>query len=227
MVRLDGSRSAGAARWLTIHDDLLRGIAHTLSNRVSTIDAASYMLGLEGSDTAQHAATLRDETGRLEELLRALRLLPRRVEARGEPVMADDAVSGALAVYAHHGDLHGVPCDVAIEGDVPPLFADPVALQHALLVGLTAAGRAAKAQRQVNGDGRVRVHVTGTSEDVHFTITATDVVLIDCQEVEDDAASDADAIDFLLDTHGGRSTSRHGGAQFSVPSLTAARRSGF
>lgn len=226
MVRSDESDRAGAARWLMIHDDLLRGIAHTLSNRVSTIDAAAYMLELGGTDVALQTATLRGETTRLEELLGALRILPRRADTPAEPVMPNDAVRAALAVHAHHGDLHGVPCDVDIASDVTPGYADPLALQHALLVGLSAAGRAVKAQRLVNGAGRVRVHVTASADTVQFAITAADVVLLPCEEVEHDAQSDAAAVAWLLGDNDGLSTSHHGGAMFTVPTLTAARRRG-
>lgn len=209
-----------------IHDDLLRGIAHTLSNRVSTIDALAYMLELDGSDVAQQTATLRSETAKLEELLHALRILPRRSEAHAEPVMADDVVRAALAVHSHHGDLYGLPCDVEIDRNVQPGYADPLALQHALLVGLTAAGRAVKAQRLVNGAGRVHVHAAAGPDTLQFTVTAADVSLLDCEEVEHDARSNADAVAFLLADHDGTSTSRHGGAEFTVPTLAAARRGG-
>lgn len=226
MVRSDERDRAGAARWLMIHDELLRGIAHTLSNRVSTIDAAAYMLELEGSDVAQQTTTLRSETARLEELLRALRLLPRRLERHPEPLMADDAVSGALSVHAHHGDLHGVPCDVEIGRDVPPGYADPIALQHALLVGLSVAGHCVKSQRAVNGAGRVLVRVTGTDDSVRFVISAADVTLLDCKEVDDIAQSDADAVSWLLDEFDAGSHPHPGGVQFDIPTLAAARRSG-
>ncbi len=225
MVRSDEADRAGAARWLMIHDELLRGIAHTLSNRVSTIDAAAYMLELDGTDVVQQTATLRSETVRLEQLLSALRILPRRADTPAEPVMPDDMVRAALAVHSHHGDLHGVPCDVDIASDVMPGYADPLALQHALLVGLSAAGRAVKAQQLVNGAGRVRVLVTGNADTVQFAITAADVVLLPCDEVEHDAESDAAAVAWLLGSNG-QSVSHHGGTVFTVPTLAAARRRG-
>lgn len=209
-----------------IHDELLRGIAHTLSNRVSTIDAAAYMLELEGVDVAPHAATLRGETARLDGLLQALRILPRRLERQPEPLIAADSVTAALSVQVHHGDLHGVPCDVEIEGDVTPGYADPLSLQHALLVGLCAAGHAAHAERGVNGAGRVRVHVASDAEVVRFTVTAVDVTLLACQETDEIAARDADAVAWLLRESDGQSTPQIGGVLFTVPTLAAARRSG-
>jgi signal transduction histidine kinase len=213
------SQGAGAARWLTIHDELLRGLAHALSNRVATIDAATYMLGLEGADVAGHTATLRGETERLEAVLYALRALVGH-DGGAEPVMPGDAVQGALALHAHHGDLRDIPCDVAIDPAVPPAYADPVALQHALLVAVTAARRAAGA------GGRVSLRVSSTTDVVEFFVDAVEAVdhaaAVPAGAGHDDG--DAEAIDWLLGAHGGRSAARSGGRAFTVPTLTAARK---
>jgi signal transduction histidine kinase len=212
------SEHAGAARWLTIHDELLRGLAHTLSNRVATIDAATYMLTLDGADVASQIATLRAETGRLEALLHALRALPRRADADAdaEPVLPNDAVQGALALHAHHGELRDVPCDVNIDADVAPAYADPVALQHALLVAITAARTGAH-----RAGGRVTVHVSSGADVVRFAITLDG----DGDEASGrERASDALAIDWLLGAHGGRSEPAPGAIAFTVPTLAAARK---
>ncbi len=107
MERLAESR--GAERWLAIHDELLRGIAHTLSNRVATISVVAYMLGVDGADVGQQAGTLQGETERLEELLHGLRALSRSESAIAEPLMPMDAVRAALALHVHHADLRDVP----------------------------------------------------------------------------------------------------------------------
>jgi signal transduction histidine kinase len=206
------SEHAGAARWLTIHDELLRGLAHTLSNRVGTIDAATYMLTLEGADVAPQVETLRGETERLEALLHALRALPRRAGADAEPVMPGDAVQGALALHAHHGELRDVPCDVHIDADAAPAYADPVALQHALLVAINAARTAAQ-----RGGGHVRVQVSGNADVVRFTVGTNSV------DPDGRPADDALAIDWLLGAHGGRSEANAGAVVFTVPTLMAAR----
>ena len=208
------SESAGAARWLTIHDELLRGLAHALSNRVATIDAASYMLGLEGADVAGHTATLRGETERLEALLHALRALVGH-EGGPEPVMPGDAVQGALALHAHHGDLRDIPCDVEIAPDTMPAYANPAALQHALLVALGGARRAA------GTGGRVRVRVTSTGDEVAF---AADALGADGVGADPEDGRDAEAIGWLLRTHGGQGAAHAGGRAFTVPTLAAARR---
>jgi len=216
------SAGRAAARWLTIHDELLRGLAHTLSNRIATIDAATFMLGLDGADAQGQCATLRGETERLEALLRAMRTLPRHGNAAAEPVMPGDAVQGALAVQAHHNDLRDVRCDVMIDGDVPPAYAEPLSLQHALLVAIAAAGHAA-------GPAGIVLHVSATSDVVRFSVTPRDApgsndVVDSAGDMADEHVADAEAIGWLLAAHGGKAMPVRGGAEFTVPTLAAARR---
>jgi signal transduction histidine kinase len=217
-VRKSGaSGRAGVARWLAIHDELLRGIAHALGNRAATMSAAAFMLDFEGADVARHAAVLRAEGEALEELLGALRVLPRREESAAEPVMPGDAVRVALAILAHHGDLRGVPVSVSLGDDVPPVYADPIALQHALLVALTAACRAAGA------GGRARLDVTSDGDAVHFAALAEGAVF--GGETADPEAN-ADAAAWLLEAHGGSATPHAAGCLLQLPTLQAARRQG-
>ena len=213
MGRSGVNAHAGAARWLTIHDELLRGLSHTLSNRVATIDAATYMLTLDGADVASQTATLRSEAERLEALLHALRALPRQDGGDAEPVMASDAVQGALSLHSHLGELRDVPCDVTVDADAMPGYADPVALQHALLVALTTARRSAH-----RAGGRVTVRVSGDAAVVRFAVDADSD-----DESRSDRANDAVAIDWLLGAHGGRSEPEAAMLTFTVPTLAAAR----
>ncbi|MES2521492.1 MAG: hypothetical protein V4617_02255 [Gemmatimonadota bacterium] len=210
------SGHAGAARWLTIQDELLRGIAHTLSNRVATIDAAAYMLQFDGANIAAQSAVLRGEGELLEALVFALRAIPRRSDAAAEPVMPSDAVHAALTLHAHHNELRDIACETRIEPDVQPVFVDPLALQHALLVGLTAARSAA------GTGGLAIVQVTGTDDSVQFSVTARDVV----HAAADGGSDDAAAIGWLLSGYHGECTVQHGGSSFRVPTLGAARRAG-
>ncbi|MEQ1690937.1 MAG: hypothetical protein ABMA00_06610, partial [Gemmatimonas sp.] len=60
---------SGAARWLSVHDDLLRGLTHSLSNRLGTISALAYMIELKPDSLGTSAATLRAESERLDALL--------------------------------------------------------------------------------------------------------------------------------------------------------------
>lgn len=208
------SIESAAARWLAIHDELLRGISHALSNRIATVGAATYMF--EHGDVAveQAVASLRGESERLEQLLQQLRLLPQRLEAAAEPITADDACNSAVKLHAHHGELRDFVCDTTVDPDVYPIWAEPHGFGHALLVALTTAKRNA-----VNGS-RIALRVSGDAAVVRFRVVADEHV------AEADALNevDASAASWLLAPHGGTARALPHGCELEVPTLLAARR---
>ena len=96
---------AAVARWLVIHDELLRGITHALSNRIATIAAAAYLLEQSDVPIEQTIQSLRTENERMDTVLQQLRQLPERPGADAEPMTVDDACATAVKVHAHHGEL--------------------------------------------------------------------------------------------------------------------------
>ncbi|MEP6836174.1 MAG: hypothetical protein ABJB74_22485 [Gemmatimonas sp.] len=203
-----------AARWLAIHDELLRGITHALSNRIATIGAAGYML--EHGDVAveQTIHSLREETDRMDALLQQLRQLPERPGADPEPMTVNDACAAAIKVHAHHGELRDFECDVAVDTDVYPVWAEPQALVHALLVALTAAKRNA-----VPGS-RILMKATGNTNVVNIRVVACDGT------VERDVLNvvDANAARWLLKKNGGSARAVDNGCELELPTLLAIRR---
>lgn len=214
------SEQRGAARWLTIHDDLLRGLTHTLSNRIGTISAIAYMLALKPQAAETSADTLRIESEQLDALLQLLRLLPRRADAVFEPVLPTDAITQALQLQAHHPEFRDLQSTVVVDGDLQPAYVDPAVLTMAVVTATGAAHRA------VGTGGHIRVIVSCT----------TDVVQIDIRPESTDAmtngltadariADDVCAIDWLLGPYGGRGTISTAGIAVVIPTLQAARRS--
>jgi hypothetical protein len=226
-----GVEHPGAERWLAIHDELLRGIAHALSNRVATMSVVTFMLDAPGADVGRQADALRGETEQIEALLMAMRALPRGIDGGAEPMIAGDAVRGALALHAHHGELRDVPCEVVTEGDVPPVLADPQALLHAVVAALTAARRHAASR----GTG-ARLTVRGTADRVQLVagIDGETLEPIDAGapggdagiDATIDAATEADAAAarWLLQEDGGHAIARPAGLLLELPTLQAARR---
>ncbi len=217
----EGSGRAEAAHWLTVHDELLQGIAHTLSNRVATIGAAAYMLGIEGANVVQQSTILRGECESLEELLHALRDLPRRVGSVAEPVMPNDVVRGALALRAQCGELREIGYRISVDSSVLPAFGDPTALQHATLVALHAADRCASGADM--GKKQIFIDVSGSAEAVTFTVSCSDSARDDsanATEIERTAST----IEWLISPEGGKSQAHARGVSFQVPTLLAARR---
>jgi len=206
------------ARWLEVHDELLRGVTHALSNRVATISAAAYMLEHEDVTGAQAAASLREESERMDALLQLLRLLPSRDDREFEPVSPGDVISQAVAMHAHHCDMRDVRVAVTTADGVLPVWVEPHAFLQALLLALTTAKRAAFAS-----SSEVTVAVTGDA----------DVVCVTVHPVSADATADADSTRDVSSAHGclqralGSAVARDdGGCVLMVPTLPAARRAG-
>ena len=231
------NRNTNAAYWLTVHDELLQGIAHTLSNRVATIGAAAYMLDIDGANVTQQSTILRGECDRLEELLHALRGLPRSTSGSAEPVMPSDVVRGAIAIRAQCGEFREIDYRISVDSAVPPAYGDPVAMQHALLIGLHAADKAC-AQGQHTGRKEIVVEVTGNADTACFTISCAEPVKKQwsrpAQSVSEalartdidvaDTERAASAIEWLIAADGGTCTPHDDGAKFELPTLIAARR---
>lgn len=205
---------SSAARWLTIHDELLRGISHALSNRIATVGAASYMIEHGDIAVQQAVESLRSETERMDQLLQQLRLLPERIGAAAEPITADDACNSAIRLHAHHGELRDIACNVTVDPDVYPVWAEPHALCHALLVALTTAKR-----NSANG-AAVTITVSGDSNIVRFSAVAPE------HTSDADVLNEADAraAAWLLAPNGGNARSLDHGCELELPTLLAVRR---
>jgi signal transduction histidine kinase len=206
------------ARWLEVHDELLRGITHALSNRIATISAAAYMLEHEDVTCQQAAESLRLETERMDALLQLLRLLPSRDDTGFEPVAPRDIVEDAVALHAHHCDLRDVVIDVQTDPDVLPVWVEPHALMQSLLLALTAAKRAAFPNML-----GVTLHIGGDSDTIRISVYPDGGASVDAPRTAIDAA----AGDSCVQSAHGRMTPRaDGGCEITLPSLPAVRRAG-
>ncbi len=209
---------SGSARWLTVHDDLLRGLTHALSNRVGTIAAASYLLGSMPETVASAAVTLRDESDQLDGQLQLLRLLPRRADAANEPVVPTDMTAQACALLRYHPELGDIAIDTALDGDLQPAYVDPVSTILALTVAIAAAQRAA------GSHGRVVVRIACDTEWVRLIVTAHSAGESDVPALEQAIADDVAAVRWLLASSGGDATGEPGRMTVALPTLQAARR---
>ncbi len=220
MERSDVSSDVGAARWLSVHDDLLRGLAHAFSNRVATVAAIAALIDSTRVPDERVLTGLRMDADRLDGLLEQLRQLPRRDDADLEPLMPGDSVRAALALFEHHPEYRDVGCAVVVADDVQPVRADPLALQHALCVALTAACRVATGR---DGTARASVRMALSTEgDVVRIEVSTDG---STGEGDADAlALDAGAISWLLARSNGHGHAYPYGCLIELPTLQASRR---
>jgi hypothetical protein len=159
--------------WREVLDELLRGVAHALSNRVATVSASAYLASGGEPLEPDMAAALSAESERLERLLADIRLLPSPVEASEEPVMLADVVTQAIDLHRHHLGLREVPVRVMNDASTPPIAVNPVVLTHVLLVMLTAVRMAARDTTSITADGRattpeVVVTIDGNAEEARL-----------------------------------------------------------
>lgn len=122
-----------SAGWPAVSDSLIGGIAHALSNRIATLAALAELMRMD-DDVAANAEMLRTEVGRLEALVRALRLLGTEGEVSPEALDMPELLGEAIALHRHHRDLRDVAI-VVEEGERPrPVRAARARLAQALLM---------------------------------------------------------------------------------------------
>lgn len=207
--------AAGITRWLVIHDDLLRGLAHAMSNRLATIGAVASVLGGGSTPDERFVRGLQQDAEQLETLLQTLRQLPRRGDAMPEPMLVTDAVETARRLVEHHPDLRAVGVTVTALNDVVPVLADPVALAHAMAVSLVAAVRHGGAEPEI-------VLTLETVADEVVVCVGGD---IDTPVAADsEAQADRAAIDWLLSGSHGRADPEVPGTVIRLRTLQASRR---
>lgn len=215
-------------RWLTVHDDLLAGLAHAFSNRIATVSAVASLLDASRPPDERVLFGLRQDADRLDGLLEALRRLPRRGTAALEPMMPGDGVQAALSLFAHHPDFRDRHCTVLAADNVQPVRAEPSALQHAICVALAAVCRTDAASGSAARSG-VRVSLSTEGDMVRIEVAsdggadgATDggIEPRAPAELEIDVA----AIDWLLETSHGRGRASPSGCAIELPTLAASRR---
>ena len=209
------SLAHGLERLRAIHDEIVRGVAHAMSNRVASLSAGLYVLGEHGTASATSVAALQSELDRMEQLLTQLRMIPRE-NIPAEPLLALDSARTAVALHEHHGELRNVTCDVQDIGAVPPARAEPQALLHALLVAINAA-------KQSAGSGNARLVLDTEHDIVRFTATS-DMSNPDITADNTTFAAEATAANWLVAPSGGRAYAIATGCVVEVPTLASTRR---
>ena len=149
-----------AARWSELCDALIRGIAHSLSNRVGALMA----LGHAERDalTAADAEMLGQEVDRLLEINRLLKLLPADRSPRREGLMIEDVLVDVMALLAVHPLLRDIEWQTP-RGDAQPVRTERWALLRMLLLLLERAGMA-------SGERRVVITTSGDEEHVRVRV---------------------------------------------------------
>jgi hypothetical protein len=160
---------ATADLWLSVSDDLIRGLTHALNNRFAAIASLARLVSDDGTGASPLLAALSKEIDTLERSLRLLRWLPSNPKESAEPVRLRDLMPEILELHRLSGVALDLEFDVRSDGDTPALWVEPVRLAHALLLLLNVASRLALAnqtpvvQIRVSGDDEVVSVVLGAS----------------------------------------------------------------
>jgi len=120
------------AEWAELSESLLRGLVHSLNNRITALSAFAELAEMGDRDFTVHAV-LSGEVARLHQVNQLLRLLvpddPVPAAMEVGPVLAD-----AVALHAHHARLRAVSCEVVRDDIALPVRAPRWALLRLLLV---------------------------------------------------------------------------------------------
>lgn len=144
---------AGAVEGVVVvFQAMLRGLSHTLSNRVAALLALGEALQPGQPADAELVAALRQEAARLEELLRLQRLLGGSAHGGthggthggAEPVHLPDLLPDVVALHAQRSASRELPLDVTGDPAVLPVRVRPSALVQALLALVTAGAESAR-----------------------------------------------------------------------------------
>ena len=145
-----------------LRDGLIAGLAHALSNRISTLSVVAQTLEMEDADPAQLAEMLGQEVTRLEEILRLMRLVP--ADGRAEPLLVPELMSDVASLARHQRDLRGVDVDFDGDRDVLPIYGERSTTILRVLERITDAARAGRTRVTVKWSGdaaAVTIDVSG------------------------------------------------------------------
>jgi C4-dicarboxylate-specific signal transduction histidine kinase len=134
-----------ADAWSEVSETLVRGLAHALSNRISTIGTIAELLRVDGDDPVAMSEMLGVETRRLEDLLEQMRALSSRSAGRLDAMRLTDAVAGAMSLHSYHPERRAIAITVEPGDESRPVLGDEIRLQRELLILLDAATTAALA----------------------------------------------------------------------------------
>jgi hypothetical protein len=142
-------------RWSSALEGLLRGFAHSLSNRGAALSGLAQVLGHSPEVPEPMREALADEAGRLDRLVSLFRLLPTSSPVAVRP---GDLLTDVVALHRLDPEMLELEYDVGTDGDPLPVFGDPGVLARAMLMLLWAVARGAPT------GARLRLGVSGDEE---------------------------------------------------------------
>lgn len=124
---------------MTLSDELLAGLVHTVNNRVTALSVCAELAQL-GDQQMISDGILSSEVSRLQEASTQLALLPARPRV-AEALELRTVLDDAIALHAQHPRLRTIECVVEVDGALQPVRAPRWALLRLLVILVDAAKR--------------------------------------------------------------------------------------
>src|SRR5664279_2355599 len=111
-----GHTRSVADAWSEVSETLVRGLAHALSNRISTIGTIAELLRVDGDEPVAMSEMLGVE----------MRGLSSRSAGRLDAMRLTDAVAGAMALHSYHPERRAIAITVEPGDESRPVLGDAI-----------------------------------------------------------------------------------------------------
>ena len=156
-----------ALQWLSASSDVFRGLNHSLSNRMLSLEMLS-TVAERGEDVDDDLlAIVAGEAGRFRTLLKLYRVMESSDRTASEPALIGDILPDAIALFGYDSVLRDTRIALAPIGDLAPVLLQPSACVQSLLVALIAVARVIPREEQVG----IVVRCSGDAEWVTVTVS--------------------------------------------------------
>jgi len=198
--------------WAEESEAIIRGLAHTLSNRAAALGLAGESLEDEEAEVRREAsAQVQKEVEQIAEIARLLKLLPRDGVGRPQALQLSEVLADAVALHGHHLELRGITLATSVSASALPVRVDRWALLRALVLLIAGARRGAQTEGGEGGGGEaVTIFVEGTEMESWV-------------RTESDGGTASEELEALAGAMDGRVDRSAQGVRLVLPSLLALR----
>ncbi len=125
-----------AAVWVTVCDDVLAGFTHAVNNRLAALGSIARVIDEGDPAATPFFSNLLQEIDDLEQTVQLLRALPWTSDNEPEHVHVQDCLRSVVDLQRLRRDTRDLEYRIELDPATPPVFAEPVLLNRALLLVL-------------------------------------------------------------------------------------------
>lgn len=157
--------------------EMAAGFAHEINNPLASIAAAVEILLQktgEADSARRHLEVIARNVSRLQRLASSLTSFARPSEAERALLSVGQAVEDAVVVTQYEVRKAGIELQVEVDPGLPPLWASPDHIQHALVNLIRNAAQAVREKLEAQPGAEAQVLVKATMENEHIVLSVTD-----------------------------------------------------